>query len=34
MGLLPYAELAKDHIQDVLDVHRAGDLAYLPSGVA
>jgi hypothetical protein len=34
MVLLPYAELTKDHIQDVLDVHHAGDLAYRPSSVA
>jgi hypothetical protein len=28
IGLLPYTELMKDHIQDIFDVHQAIDLAH------
>ncbi len=32
-GLLPYAELTKDHFQDVFNVHEARDLAYSLGGI-
>ena len=28
VGLLPYTELTKDHVQDIFSVHQARDLAY------
>jgi len=33
-GLLPYAELAKDDIQDIFGVHQSRDLAYRLCSIA
>jgi hypothetical protein len=34
VGLLPYTELTKDHIQDIVDVYQARDLAYRLCSIA